>query len=52
VTYNPPAKIFIVTSRNALQDSLFVTRNLEGFDRFIELISERTGLKAKLQPHE
>jgi len=52
ITYNPPAKIFIVASRNSLSDSVFVTRKLEGFDRFIELLSERTGLRAKMQPNE
>jgi len=52
ITYNPPAKIFIVASRNSLIDSVFVTRKLEGFDRFIELLSERTGLRAKMQPNE
>ncbi len=52
ITYNPPAKIFIVASRNSLSDSLFVTRKLVGFDRFIELLSEGTGLRAKLQANE
>lgn len=47
VTYNPPPKIFIVADKNGLKDSLYVTRNLEGFETFLALLSRKTGVSVK-----
>lgn len=48
VTYNPPPKVFIVASVDGVRDSVFVTKNLEGYERFLEELSLRTGIEAKL----
>lgn len=48
-TYNPPPKIFIVAKTSSSRDSLFVTTNLPGYKRFIEELSARAGVEAKLR---
>jgi hypothetical protein len=49
VTFNPPPKIFIVAGKTPVKDSLFVTRNLVGYKRFLADLSKRTGIAAKLR---
>jgi hypothetical protein len=49
ITYNPPPKIFIVAVKPSLRDSLFVTTNLPGYKRFLDELSRRTGIEAKLR---
>jgi hypothetical protein len=47
VTYNPPPKIFIVAGKGALRDSIFVTKNLQGFESFLSSLSVKTGIQVK-----
>ncbi|NTU92781.1 MAG: hypothetical protein HGB29_03440 [Chlorobiaceae bacterium] len=50
VTYNPPAKVFIVAHNAGLRDSLFVTEGVSGLPRSGRLLEElgaRTGLAVK-----
>lgn len=49
VTYNPPPKIFIVAAKPSVRDSLFVTKNLPGYKRFLSELSAKTGIEAKLR---
>jgi hypothetical protein len=49
ITRNPPPKIFIVAGKSPVKDSLFVTTNLPGYKGFLEELSRRTGVKAKLR---
>jgi hypothetical protein len=49
ITYNPPPKIFIVAGKAAARDSIFVTRNLKDYRRFIGELSKATGVEAKLK---
>ncbi|NTU45372.1 MAG: hypothetical protein HGA99_07590 [Chlorobiaceae bacterium] len=49
ITYNPPPKIFIVAAKNADRDSLFITKNLPGYERLISELTKRTGVPAKLR---
>ncbi len=49
ITYNPPPKIFIIAGKTAHKDSIFVTRNLQDYRRFISDLSARTGVDAKLK---
>ncbi|MBN1278397.1 MAG: hypothetical protein K9I59_09900 [Chlorobium sp.] len=47
ITYNPPPKIYIVAGKGKEKDSLFVTRNLGGFETFLISLSTRTGIPVK-----
>lgn len=47
ITYNPPPKIFIVAGKGKVKDSLFVTRNLKGFETFLVSLSTRTDVPVK-----
>jgi|GEM_PF-157250 len=49
VTYNPPPKIYIVAGKSSVMDSLFVTRNLPGYKRFLSELSRKTGIEPKLR---
>ena len=49
ITYNPPPKIYIVAAKPALSDSVFVTKNLPDYKRFLSDLSKRTGIEAKLR---
>jgi hypothetical protein len=49
ITYNPPPKIFIVAGKRAPKDSVFITRNLKEYKRFIAELSKATRLEAKLK---
>jgi hypothetical protein len=49
ITYNPPPKIFIVTAKGAVRDSMFITTNLPGYKRFLADLSKRTGVAVKLR---
>ncbi|NTU96538.1 MAG: hypothetical protein HGA62_01845 [Chlorobiaceae bacterium] len=49
ITYNPPPKIYIVAGKAAAKDSMFVTRNLQDFRRFIDELSKAAGVEAKLK---
>lgn len=46
-TYNPPPKIYIVAGKDELKDSLFVTKNLQGFEAFLASLSSKTGVIVK-----
>jgi len=48
ITYNPPPKIFVVSAKSPVKDSLFVTTNLPGYKRFLAELTRRTGVEAKL----
>jgi hypothetical protein len=47
VTYNPPPKIFVVSGKAGVRDSIFVTRNLPGYEKLLEVLSRRTGIAVK-----
>ncbi|MEI8032950.1 MAG: hypothetical protein WCH05_06370 [Chlorobiaceae bacterium] len=49
ITYNPPPKIYIVLENSKARDSLFVTKNMADYKRFLAELSKRTGIEAKLR---
>ncbi|MEI6848032.1 MAG: hypothetical protein WCK32_08390 [Chlorobiaceae bacterium] len=49
ITYNPPAKIYIVAAKASLKDSLFITKNLPGYQRLLSDLSMETGVTVKLR---
>ncbi len=44
VTFNPPPKYFVVTENAGTRDSVFVTKNLPGFEKMLGELSNRTNV--------